>query len=165
MRGEGESPIQNSVASGYTYGHMLTPRLYGAAGLLEYVAVDAQGELPLARPEPISEGSDGAERPSSEGCGSRMTTETHNASLILLKHRVKWERKGTDTGWAERHAAAWPKSVVRKLTDAAAKYADDYRTRYEGGPLGGDYILGDAWYQIMDGIRTMLTRNICAWST
>ena len=91
------------------------------------------------------------------------------ATITYLAHRYKWERRGDPAGWAERHAKAWPESSIGRLTTAVVCYADDYRKRY-GGPdadqypsqLGSDYVLGDAWFQIVDGIRTLLNGELGA---
>jgi hypothetical protein len=89
------------------------------------------------------------------------------ATITYLAHRYKWERRTTSTGWAERHAAAWTDSSIGKLTTAAVCYADDYRKSYgsDAGDqyptqLGSDYVLGDAWFQMIDGIRTLLNGDL-----
>ena len=89
------------------------------------------------------------------------------ATITYLAHRHKWERGSSITGWKERHAAAWDTSTIGRLTIAAVCYADDYRKRYEGPDsdqypslLGSDYVLGDAWYQIIDGIQTLLNGDL-----
>jgi hypothetical protein len=80
-----------------------------------------------------------------------IESQRTTATVTYLAHRVKWERRSSPNGYAERHARAWPESTIGKLTTAAVLYADDYRRTF-GGPaadqfpsiLGSDYILGDA---------------------
>lgn len=98
-----------------------------------------------------------------------MIEQHTTATITYLAHRYKWERENpADRGrWRERHAAAWDTSTIGRLTIAAVCYADDYRKRYEGPDsnqypsiLGSDYVLGDAWYQIVDGIQTLLNGDL-----
>jgi hypothetical protein len=96
-----------------------------------------------------------------------IESQRTSATVIYLAHRYKWERPGARRGWAERHARAWPDSSIGRLTTAAVCYADDHRKRYGGdagdqypSQLGSDYVLGDAWFQIVDGIRTLLNGDL-----
>tara|TARA_R110002110_G_scaffold26640_7_gene97700 strand:- start:1367 stop:1768 length:402 start_codon:yes stop_codon:yes gene_type:complete len=94
-----------------------------------------------------------------------IESQRTSATVTYLAHRYKWERGTSPTGWKERHAAAWPTSSIGRLTTAAVCYADDYKIRYGGDDqypsvLGSDYVLGDAWFQMVDGIRTLLNGSL-----
>ncbi len=69
--------------------------------------------------------------------------------------------KGADTnGWKARHnrAVCHPRGAERPIVHMAqgwAEYAHKHATRYSS-PIGDDGVLGPAWEQIGDGLRTLL---------
>lgn len=107
-----------------------------------------------------------------------MTTtdkrEYGGARNLLRKTETRWERHrhADRTGWGVRFWAAWNRKhedgskyldVVpefRQMIVAMATYADLHYHRFGGTGISEDYFLGDAWYQVMDGVRSMLNGDI-----
>ena len=55
--------------------------------------------------------------------------------------------------------SVWEACDFRAVITAMAKYSDRHNDRY-GSRLGADYVLGDAWFQVLDGMRGLLNGEL-----
>ena len=109
-----------------------------------------------------------------------MTTTDKNytgARHLFRETESKWKRQryADRTGWGVRHWMAWRHKAdtngrayldvvpeFRAMILAMATYADVHYHRFGGSGIASDYVLGDAWYQVLDGVRKLLNGDIGA---
>jgi hypothetical protein len=69
-----------------------------------------------------------------------------------------------ENAWGRRHCSAWsdprgPEMPIRLMFQVLAGYADAHAIRFES-PLAEDGILGQAWLDMLRGLRTLLNGDL-----
>jgi len=63
--------------------------------------------------------------------------------------------EGSSLSFASMHNGSINKEPVIIMVDSLIRYAKAYKKRFEG-PIAHDYILGVAWEQALEAVRTLL---------
>lgn len=81
--------------------------------------------------------------------------------VLFLESKAHAYRMPNDTGWQDRHFAAWlsarpgPAQNIRRMIEAIGGYADSHAARYESS-IGADHFLGVAWLDMLKACRVLL---------
>jgi hypothetical protein len=94
-------------------------------------------------------------------CAEHVVVHAFSRSL----RPVPTSAKGNAYDYRARHMLAWrqPRGTERSIVAmlrSLALYVDDYSQRFEGSKVGADYVLGEAWADMLRGFRALLNGEL-----